>query len=169
MQMSDVKQTPIVPMANLVHGAIFDKRQLQTPFERVVKAVTKINPEFGALLEAGKGYTLLVEPVTLAMMKALQEQMQQPPAQPQYMRQPHQVYGGYGIMASPGAQAFGVVPNGQDRVMVLNIRPDANYGLDLNAFQAMTPSQLMAIQFDQMVARILGDGTSENRGFVEEE
>lgn len=167
--MSDVKQVPIVPLANLVHGAIFDKRQLSTPFERVVNAVAKINPEFGTLLQEGKGYTLVVDPVTLAMIKEREEQFQQPPAQPQYQRQPHLVVGGYGgVFGGIGASGFGIIPNNHDRVMVLGIRPDVMTGVDMNQMHPTTPAQLMAIQFDQMIGRILGDVTGENRGFVEE-
>jgi hypothetical protein len=165
---SEVKNTPIVPMANLVHGTIFDKRQLSTSFDRVVKAVGKINAEFAAVLQEGKGYTLIADPFTLDMAKQQQEQFQQPPAQPQYQRQPHMMIGGYGGPFGGGVAGFGIVPNGHDRVMILPIRPDVLNSMVLNQLSVTTPGQLIAIQFDQLVGRILGDVVDENRGFVAE-
>jgi hypothetical protein len=158
-----------VPMANLVHGAIFDKRNLQTPFSRVVAAVTKVDPEFGALLEGGKGYTLIVDPITLQMVREREEQYNQPPAQPQYQRQPHTLLGGYGAHPYGCASGFAIIPNGQDRAIVIGLRPDMAPNFDVSNWgQPITPGQMIAIQFDQMIGRVLGDVATVERGFVAE-
>lgn len=165
--MSDTKKVVIVPMANLVHGQIFDKRSIQVPFERVVTAVNEIDPEFGALLNAGKGYTLLIDPVTLAMVKAQQEQFQQPQAQPQYQRQPHTSMGGYYAFGGVPPMNFGIIPNGHDRVLVLN-GSALNAEMNLNQINPLNPAQLAAVQFGAVLDEILGDNPAVNRGFVAE-
>lgn len=164
--MTDAKKVVIVPMANLVHGQVFDKRGVQVPFERVVAAVNEIDVDFGALLQEGKGYTLLVDPVTLAMVKAQQEQFQQPQAQPQYMRQPHMMMGGYLTAGLPPVN-FGIIPNGHDRVLILS---GSVMGAEMNLSQLnpMNPAQLVAVQFGAVLDEILGDAPGVNRGFVAE-
>lgn len=165
--MTDVKKVNIVPMANLVHGQVFDKRSIQVPFERVVAAVNEVDVEFGALLDAGKGYTLLIDPVTLAMVKAQQEQYQNPNAQPQYQRQPHMAgYFGGGMTGVPPIN-FGIIPNGHDRVLILNgqvITAELNMGM----INPVNPGQLAALQFGAVLDEILGDAPGVNRGFVAE-
>lgn len=160
------KKVIIVPMANLIAGAIFDKRNIQVPFERVVAAVNEIDPDFGALLQEGKGYTLIADPVTLAMAKAQQEQFQQPHAQPQYRQQPHQAFGGY-MGASPYGVVtfFGIIPNGHDRVLIVSGQAQ---GADMNMTQVIYPAQLAAMQFGAVLDQILGDNPAVNRGFVAE-
>lgn len=163
------KKLPVVPMANLVHGAIFDKRNLQTPFARVVAAVSKLDPEFGALLEAGKGFTLIVDPVTLQMVREREEQYNQPQAQPQYQRQPHLIMGGYGANPYGHASGFAIIPNGQDRAAVFGLRPELAPNLDMSNWgQPFTAGQVIGMQFDQMVSRVLGDAATIERGFVAE-
>lgn len=166
--MTDSKKQPIiVPMANLVHGQIFDKRVVQVPFERVVAAVNEIDVDFGSLLQEGKGYTLLIDPVTLAMVKAQQEQYRNPNAQPQYQRQPHMAFGGYMGAGIPPIN-FGIIPNGHDRVLVLG---GQMLGAELNQTMManpMNPHQLAAMQFSAVLDQILGDAPGVNRGFVAE-
>lgn len=164
--MTDAKKVNIVPMANLVHGQIFDKRAVQVPFERVVAAVNEIDVDFGALLQEGKGYTLLIDPVTLAMVKAQQEQYQNPNAQPQYQRQPHMAFGGY-MGAGIPPMNFGIIPNGHDRVLVLGGQV---LGAELNQtmINPLNPHQLAALQFGAVLDQILGDAPGVNRGFVAE-
>ena len=162
--MTDTKKVTIVPLANLVAGAVFDKRNIQAPFERVVAAVNEIDPDFAGLLQSGKGYTLIIDPVTLTMAQTQQEQFQQPPAQPQYQRQPH--FGGYASLNPYGAAAnFGIIPNGYDRVLLCS---GAHLVMDINANAALHPSQIAAMQFSLMLDEILGDHPSVNRGFVAE-
>lgn len=166
---NEVKKLPIVPMANLVHGAIFDKRNLQTPFARVVAAVSKLDPEFGALLEAGKGFTLIVDPVTLQMVREREEQYNQPQAQPPYQRQPHLMMGGYGAHPYGCASGFAIIPNGQDRAAVFGLRPDVAPNYESAMFQQpFSVGQVIGMQFDQMVSRVLGDQATVDRGFVAE-
>lgn len=160
--MSDAKQANIVPMANLVTGQIFDKRAIQVPFERVVAAVNEIDPDFAALLHEGKGYTLLLNPMSLKMVKENQRVWGEANAQPIYQRQPHGMYGGYGL---PYPVSFGIVPNGHDRVLLIN---GAVEEWDMNAGQILQPHQAYALQFAAIVDTILGASPSVNRGFVEE-
>lgn len=164
--MTDAKKVNIVPMANLVHGQIFDKRAVQVPFERVVAAVKAVDVDFGALLEEGKGYTLLTDPVTLAMVKAQQEQYQNPNAQPQYQRQPHMAFGGY-MGAGVPPMNFGIIPNGHDRVLVLSGQV-MTAELNQTMINPLNPFQIAALQFGAVLDEILGDTPGVNRGFVAE-
>lgn len=162
--MTDTKKVTIVPLANLIAGSVFDKRSIQVPFERVVTAVNEIDPDFGAILREGKGYTLLIDPVTLATAKAMQEQFQQPQAQPQYLRQPH--LGGYAVLNPYGlVGSFGIIPNGHDRVLILS---GQHLTSDLAMAQSLHPQQLSAMQFGAVLDDILGDNPAVNRGFVTE-
>ncbi|MNQ00166.1 hypothetical protein D3C85_128090 [compost metagenome] len=164
--MTDAKKVLIVPMANLVHGQVFDKRAIQVPFERVVAAVNEIDVDFGALLQEGKGYTLLLDPITLAMVKAQQEQFQQPQAQPQYMRQPHMMMGGYYGSGIPPMN-FGLIPNGHDRVLILSGQV-LTAELNVGQLNPLNPHQVAALQFGAVLDEILGDAPGVNRGFVAE-
>lgn len=163
--MTDAKKQPIiVPMANLITGSIFDKRALQISFERVVSAVNEIDADFAGLMESGKGYTLLADPITLTMAKQQQDQFAQPPAQPQYIRQAHGMYGGYGV---PGfVSYFGIVPNGYDRVLLIPVH-HLVAEIQMGQQQVM-PVHVAALQFTAALDEILGDTPGVNRGFVAE-
>lgn len=163
--MTDAKKVTIVPMANLIAGHVFDKRSLQVPFERVVNAVNEIDPDFGALLQEGKGYTLIADPVTLALAKQQQEHYAQPQAQPQYLRQPHTMMGGYGVYGL--VSHFGIIPNGHDRVLLLPVHHLAAE-LQMGLQQQVMPTQVAALQFTAALDEILGDAKGVNRGFVAE-
>jgi len=164
--MTDAKKQPtIVPMANLIAGQVFDKRSLQIPFERVVAAVNEVDVDFGALLQEGKGYTLLADPITLALAKQQQEHYAQPQAQPQYLRQPHMMMGGYGTYGL--VSHFGIIPNGHDRVLLLPVHHLAAE-LQMGLHQQVLPTQIAALQFTAALDEILGDAKGVNRGFVAE-
>lgn len=165
--MTDAKKQPtIVPLANLIHGSIFDKRGLQVPFPRVISAINEIDPDFAGLMQEGKGYTLILEPVTLTMIKAQQEQYQNPNAQPQYQRQPHMAFGGYGN--GPVVVNFGLVANGHDRVLILPAHHlVAELSMNLNGM-IQQHQQLAALQFCAVIDEILGDAVGGEKGFVAE-
>jgi hypothetical protein len=164
--MTDAKKQPtIVPLANLISGHVFDKRSIQVTLDRVVNAVNEIDPDFGALLQEGKGYTLIADPITLAMAKQQQEQYQQPQAQPQYLRQPHMMMGGYGVYGL--VAHFGIIPNGHDRVLMLPVHHLAAE-LQMGFQQQVLPTQVAALQFVAALDEILGDAPGVNRGFVAE-
>lgn len=163
--MTDAKKATIVPMANLVSGQVFDKRSIQVPFDRVVNAVNEIDTDFGALLHEGKGYTLLLNPVSLSMLRDQQEHNQQQYHSQHHM--PRQFGVPYGQLHGMPAAYFGIIPNGHDRVLVLEGRV-ATAEMHMGMVGHLNPIQLVATQFAAVIDNILGTSPNVNRGFVAE-
>lgn len=164
--MSDANKSAVSPLANLLSGNVFDKRYLQTTLEHVVSAVTKLNPEVGMAIHEGQGYSLIIEPVTLAMVKASQQNINNPNPQVEYHPrhgnfQQMMMGGGFGAVAV--CSNFGIIPNGSDRVLIIQATNTLQFGPGQPPLQQMT-----AIQFDLTISALNGENTTDNKGFVAE-
>ena len=149
------KEIKTVPLANLVVGQIFDKRFLITPMEDVAEGVGKLNYEVGKQILEGKGYTLLINPMTHEQVETNKNSSPMTPGQ----MLPHlrAMQGGWGG-AVMGCQ-FGIVANDSDRVLIV---PTLILG-ELGANQNST------MLFDLVIRKLCGKFATEvNRGFVTE-
>lgn len=165
--MSYASKPVVSPLANLISGQIFDKRYLQTTVEQVITAVKAIDPELGAKIEETNGYSIIVEPLTLAMIKQFENNAFNPDPKAEYQpRHPHHfgglnapmnMYGGMGPCTH-----FGIIPNGSDRVLVI---PAINSGMGM-----VQPhlTQMTAMSFDLTINAMNGKGQTDNKGFVQE-
>lgn len=167
MEQQEQQSVKTFPIANLVCGQFFDKRYLITSVDSVVEAIAKISPEFAADIKEGKGFSLILNPITFNQVSGpdanainLRSLSYQQPRLPNmgmgYLEQSPAAYGGQPYLY----ENFGIVAHGCDRVLILTTSLSGPLGM----------RQEVPLVFDLMIRSLRGELTGDiaSHGFVTE-
>jgi len=167
MEQQEKQPVKTFPIANLVCGQFFDKRYLITSVDAVVEAIAKLSPEFAADIKEGKGFSLILNPITFNQVNGPEANevnqrtlaFQQPRMLNMgmsYMDQNPVAYGGQPYLY----ENFGIVAHGCDRILILTTSLSGPLG----------QRQEVPLVFDLMIRNLRGELTGDvaSHGFVVE-